>query len=72
MYNYKLDEIRRTIDGIKIPSFSWLPFWMAGFLFTVGYVFDPVIVASQTWYESVIATVLTYIMWPLILGVVLK
>lgn len=52
----------------KKIEFSWLPFWAAGFMFTLGYVgIDPLMSTYSWWYQAGI-WLLSWFLWPLILG----
>ena len=51
-----------------MPFISWLPFWMAGFLFSLGYVgLDPLLGTYPLW-QQVLIMVGSFVVWPLALG----
>lgn len=49
-------------------TFSWLPFWEAGFLFTLGYVRLDILLSTYPWYQQVVVWLLSWFLWPIILG----
>ena len=49
-------------------SFSWTPFWIAGFLFTLGIVGVDPLLSTYKWYEQIAIWIYSYFVWPLILG----
>ena len=49
-------------------SFSWTPFWIAGFLFTLGIVGADPLILTYKWYEQIAIWIRSYFLWPLILG----
>ena len=49
-------------------SFSWTPFWIAGFLFTLGITGVPDVLFTYPIWQQVIIWIISYIIWPLTLG----
>ena len=54
--------------NIVEKSFSWMPFWVAGFLFTLGIVGVDPLLSTYKWYDQVAIWVFSYLLWPLVLG----
>lgn len=48
--------------------FSWTPFWIAGFLFTLGIAGVDPLISTYKWYEQIAIWIGSYLIWPLILG----
>lgn len=60
-------EEKQIVKNVKV-KLSWTPFWIAGFLFTLGYVgVDPVLDTYPAW-KQVLIWIGSYWLWPLILG----
>lgn len=56
----------KTINNYT--SFSWMPFWIAGFMFTLGYVgIDPTFYTLKLW-EQIVITMVCFLVWPFTLG----
>ena len=58
---------------VKVSASITIPFWTAGWLYTMGVVGLAETVewlASLPWYEKVCVTIGTYVAWPLLLGVI--
>ena len=55
-------------DKVKIVNMPAL--WSMGFLFTLGYILAPLseLLAESPWWEILLAGVMTYILWPFLLG----
>ena len=59
------EENKTVINNINL---SWKWFWVAGWLFTVGFVgFSPTLGNETFWTKSVVYVV-SYLFWPMILG----
>jgi len=54
-------------DNKPKVNLSWIPFWTAGFLFTLGYTSLDVTVTATIW-QRPLEFLAMYIVWPLILG----
>lgn len=53
----------------KNVEFSWLPFWAAGWMFSLGIgALDLASMAQLVWYKQVLGFFLTWILWPILLG----
>ena len=62
----KLDEIKKEI---KSKSFSWIPFWIAGWLFSLGFIpFDIAAFNQLDWIDKIVEAILSFILWPFVLG----
>lgn len=59
----KMDDDKKI--SIKL---SWFPFWMAGFLFTVGYGGVDPLINTFPWWKQIFCWIASYILWPLLLG----
>ncbi len=61
-----MSESKKEVE--KKVEFSWLPFWAAGFMFTLGYVgLDPLLSTYSFWQQCGIL-LRSWFLWPLILG----
>lgn len=49
-------------------TFSWFIFWLAGFMFTVGYVGIPIEYFTLNFGEKITSWIFAYLLWPLTLG----
>ena len=47
-------------------NFSWTPFWVAGWLFTLGYTLADF--EGVEWWVTVPMIIISYFAWPLFLG----
>ena len=52
-------------------NFSWAPFWLADWLFSIGFVgLDDF--WAMSWIDQFLTLFVTYLLWPLFLGLHLK
>ena len=69
-------ELKRELQNIKTAikdargKFSWLTLWLAGYLFTSGYLASSglVPIENASWPELIIYGVLLFAGWPYALG----
>ena len=66
MENKTKEEV--NIIKTKTIDFSWGIPWMAGFLFTLGYVGIPSSFETLNLFEKIMAFIIAYLIWPLTLG----
>lgn len=62
-----MSEIEKKSE--KKVEFSWWPFWVAGWMFTLGLgAFDFASMSHAVWYEQVLGVLLSWFLWPIFLG----
>ena len=49
-------------------TLSWLPFWFAGFMFSMGAGALPAVPLAAGWGQQLVALFLLWFLWPLFLG----
>jgi hypothetical protein len=60
-----MDDTRK----VKVTNWRYGSIWTIGFLFTLGYVSQ---LSELSFWEAVIQLLLTYLVWPLLLGMELS
>jgi hypothetical protein len=63
----KTKEEKKDVK-VNTHTFSWLIPWVAGFLFTLGYVGVDPLLSTYAWYIQVEIWIISYFIWPLTLG----
>jgi hypothetical protein len=43
-------------------------FWVAGYMFTLGYMSSIINLESMKWWQQILTLIATYVFWPLVLG----
>ena len=61
----------KTQPQIKV-TFSWLPFWVAGYMFCLGYIGFPPAFFEYSFWEQCVTVILSFVLWPLLLGLQLS
>ena len=64
-----LYRIEESVQKSKV-RLSWMPFWIAGYLFTIGFNFDEAnqIMTTASTLERVFYTIIWFAGWPVFLG----
>ena len=64
-----LYHIEESVQKTK-TKLSWWPFWIVGYLFTLGYNWAEVgeILAKGAWWDDIVNVALWFFLWPWCLG----
>ena len=58
------------MEKVKVKVSVTIPFWTAGFLYTVGALLSQPSKAffAETWYIQLVTWIALYVLWPIFLG----